>query len=1010
MGETDGRKALVRVLLLNRHLQHRDVAEHYAARAAATQLTKVTLPSGRTHAEVAYDARTDRVTQVTDVNGGAWKLSQPTYTASSAAYASAVTASTPVAYYRIGEQNGTTARNTSGNAGPGTYHEVIPGRAGAFAGGDDTAAEFNGTTSWVELPQNLLRTMPRLSLELWFKTDKPGVILGHPDGSMQTLYLDGTKTGTVNGAVNQESSSRVYLGAGFATGRPEAPGTANRFDGSIDEVAVYDRAIDASAVTEHFAARSAAVPNTAPAYRAAVTSSGPWSYYRLNETSGARVDSQQGTPGTNGAGRAHDTTGYPVGTTEDEGSADFNGTTSYIELPQGLIHGSSQATIELSFRTSTPGVLFAGIGEPQTTYTPALYVDTDGKLRGKFFTTSGTALPQIVTEASVTDDYWHHVVLTTDGLVHTLYLDGVAAGTISGAVFHERSLRNFIGAGTTAGYEKAPPGDGHFYGQIDEVAVYRKSLDATTAAAHASAAQDLAADYRRTILASGPTGYWPLTLTDSATAPIDLVPGPATDAAGAWDVRQGVVGAFGPGGDRAAGFDGTASNIRLPKDQLTGVPQFTVEMWFQAEGPGVLMGYSTQELPYTNPDTPATPMLYVGTDGQLRGEVWNGTPAPITSPESVLDGRWHHLALSVDTPGKTLVHTVYGVPTAINAATAAYFVFDRVFEDLLPPDDSLRLRVYQRCVRALRAAHGGQAVDIAGHTAAMDAAVTAHDASALPAGIEAAHRFKTGVPARCSWGTPTRARGTFRELRKPPCGRTYGGRNGPRPGSWGWRTRRSRESERAREGRGTDDRGRPGDGPCPGLRVRGPRPGRRAGAPRPRPGRRPRRRPALPRGRAGPAPARTRRPPTRRHRRPGAHLAQGRGPSRPPGQRPPADRPPRRARVRLPAARVRPGRGGDVLVAVRRRRRQPPRRVVPVPQTPQPRRGPRRRLLARPGPGVVRPHPGHPIPAVHTHRGRPPAPARRRPRDHPGPVRTRRPSPTAPPPGDGDAQAARRGR
>ncbi|MGG7575715.1 polyprenyl synthetase family protein [Streptomyces sirii] len=98
--------------------------------------------------------------------------------------------------------------------------------------------------------------------------------------------------------------------------------------------------------------------------------------------------------------------------------------------------------------------------------------------------------------------------------------------------------------------------------------------------------------------------------------------------------------------------------------------------------------------------------------------------------------------------GVPAVHTVYGVPTTINAATAAYFVLDRVIEDLVPDDDALRLGVYQRWIRTLRAAHGGQAVDIAGHTEAMDQAVAAHDPTALLARIQAAHRFKTGLPAR----------------------------------------------------------------------------------------------------------------------------------------------------------------------------------------------------------------------------------------------------------------------
>ncbi|WP_407285352.1 polyprenyl synthetase family protein [Streptomyces sp. BP-8] len=132
--------------------------------------------------------------------------------------------------------------------------------------------------------------------------------------------------------------------------------------------------------------------------------------------------------------------------------------------------------------------------------------------------------------------------------------------------------------------------------------------------------------------------------------------------------------------------------------------------------------------------------------------VSSGPYAPLLAAVEVI----HSATLAIDDVqdestcrrGVPAVHTVYGVPTAINAATAAYFVLDRVIEDLVPDDDALRLGVYQRWIRILRAAHGGQAVDIAGHTEAMDQAVAAHDPTALLARIQAAHRFKTGLPAR----------------------------------------------------------------------------------------------------------------------------------------------------------------------------------------------------------------------------------------------------------------------
>jgi hypothetical protein len=38
-------------------------------------------------------------------------------------------------------------------------------------------------------------------------------------------------------------------------------------------------------------------------------------------------------------------------------------------------------------------------------------------------------------------------------------------------------------------------------------------------------------------------------------------------------------------------------------------------------------------------------MVYLGTDGRLRAELWNGAHAPITTVEKLDDQQWHHLVL-----------------------------------------------------------------------------------------------------------------------------------------------------------------------------------------------------------------------------------------------------------------------------------------------------------------------------------------------------------------------------
>ncbi|WP_158581437.1 LamG-like jellyroll fold domain-containing protein [Actinomadura spongiicola] len=66
------------VAIYHHPLGPEQVAAHYAqALTAADQLTKITLPSGRTASEVEYDTDQDRVSQYTDGNGGTWRIKTP---------------------------------------------------------------------------------------------------------------------------------------------------------------------------------------------------------------------------------------------------------------------------------------------------------------------------------------------------------------------------------------------------------------------------------------------------------------------------------------------------------------------------------------------------------------------------------------------------------------------------------------------------------------------------------------------------------------------------------------------------------------------------------------------------------------------------------------------------------------------------------------------------------------------------------------------------------------------
>ncbi|MGW2255712.1 polyprenyl synthetase family protein [Kitasatospora sp. NPDC001660] len=97
--------------------------------------------------------------------------------------------------------------------------------------------------------------------------------------------------------------------------------------------------------------------------------------------------------------------------------------------------------------------------------------------------------------------------------------------------------------------------------------------------------------------------------------------------------------------------------------------------------------------------------------------------------------------------GRPAVHTVFGMPTAVNAGTAAYFLWDRAVQ-LTFPDDAARCgELRALALSLLRAAHAGQALDIHGHREEMDEAVTGGDRHAVLDMVRLTHRLKSGAPA-----------------------------------------------------------------------------------------------------------------------------------------------------------------------------------------------------------------------------------------------------------------------
>ncbi|MEV0681664.1 LamG-like jellyroll fold domain-containing protein [Actinosynnema sp. NPDC050436] len=310
-------------------------------------------------------------------------------------------------------------------------------------------------------------------------------------------------------------------------------------------------------------------------------------------------------------------------------------------FPGSYIAGAHTKSVELWFKTTTTtgGVLLASgkndaAHADQSQTVPILYVGTDGKLRGRF---RNGQLAAITTTNPVNDGNWHHVVLAAGGGSQTLYLDGTAAGTQSGAIWSS-DAHLFVGHGRVDGADwPVKPTDtaGKFAGSLTHLAFYRRALTSGQVGAH-YAARTTQAAYQTAVRADVPHHVW----TFGPPLPnIDQQVGLATFTSVALDTVP--LTENGPSGT----FNGTTSHVRLPEYHLSGRSELSADLWFKtgSNAGGVLLGTADRVIGDGTPQA-GRAILYVGTDGRLRGRFGAGTEF-LAGTDRVNDDQWHHVAL-----------------------------------------------------------------------------------------------------------------------------------------------------------------------------------------------------------------------------------------------------------------------------------------------------------------------------------------------------------------------------
>jgi len=446
-------------------------------------------------------------------------------------------------------------------------------------------------------------------------------------------------------------------------------------------------------------------------YANAVLDSGPYSYWPLSEQTGTTVarSAVLGNAGIDNARYSAVSLGQAAARPGSTATvAGFNGTSSYLQLPGNLVADGQYQSVSMWFRTTgVNGVLFSYSAAPITAgttasnYTPALYIGTDGRLRGEFW--QGSAASAITSGAAVNDGAWHHVVLAGAGNTQTLYLDGMSQGSLAGTIMQipGGATNVHVGAGFIGGNWPNHLRSGgtatatYFAGSISDVGFFNQALTASTVTAlHATGTRThpvlsqvtrptggISAQvsyhtgtgrvatvtdenggvwtmgtptvagsgdvYAASVLGAKPADYWRMGEVAVTEAVNEVQGGAATYN----QVTLGVTGPF--AGSTAASFNGSTSYLKLPPEQVPTTGPNSVEMWFRMPSGntagGTLFGFQTNPVTSGQFTGHWIPALYVGVDGKLRGKwCWcSGTNPPITTSSTVNDGTWHHVALTL---------------------------------------------------------------------------------------------------------------------------------------------------------------------------------------------------------------------------------------------------------------------------------------------------------------------------------------------------------------------------
>ena len=456
-------------------------------------------------------------------------------------YPTKVLANNPLVYWRLNDKaqvpDADIARNTGtlGAAINGYYTgTAVHPAGGALVGSADSAASFDGTAgSIVSIPYNAaVNPSGAFTVEAWlnpatelaaggltaalasgqFASPRSGWLIYQSDtgwdfrmynqnGTSTSLDITGGPAPVAGTwyhvvAVYDGTTAKVYVnGAQAASGTPTGfvPSAGGPFyiggrsdnnfwwAGSADEVAIYNKALSATAIAAHYQNGTSATPGTP--YDQVILADAPIAYYRLDEPAYTPPDSlpvavNAGTtavandgsynPGVNNLGAGPQPPTYS-GFAADNTDASFNGNAGYVGTPFNM-NDMTEFTITGWIKR---GAVHSGRGGYFGQNDLFEIGDADSGANIEIWINAyGT---NIKIPYPFKDNEWGSLALVGDATHTVLYTNGFPAASVTHTVdtFGSSAYNFNIGGGGIFNTS----GD-YFLGDLDEVAVFDKALSA----------------------------------------------------------------------------------------------------------------------------------------------------------------------------------------------------------------------------------------------------------------------------------------------------------------------------------------------------------------------------------------------------------------------------------------------------------------------------------------------------------------------------------------------------